>query len=220
MSPELESLKCNINLIDYARARGYEPRARESGNGITLLEDKLGDRVAVVQDKSGQWLYANVRNPYYFSRGPDEPRDHALGRLQFCIERSRDRGDIVDFVRHRERLERGRDAPQPTFEQVRAHLKAWREAERALGRPERSLSGQLETRQAPPDRSPQGRAQQAPALERASGANLGLEGQVPPERVRQQHVAQPSREQTPQAPTRSTPVHQRPQRDRGPDLGR
>ena len=124
---ELELLQRSIHLADYARSVGYEPRPRDSTPGVTLLEHpQTHDRVAVARAESGQWIFASL--PYYTPRGGEEPADRYRERLRDCIVRTPDQGWVVEFVQHYERVS-GR--PEPSVDEVREHLRAWQEVERA-----------------------------------------------------------------------------------------
>jgi len=127
---ELQDLQRSVNLITYARRAGYHPDARESSPGVTMLEHpQSGDRVAIAQNQHGQWIYASLTD--YKLRGPGERPEHALERLRECIERTPDKGSVVEFVQHCERAAGQRER---SSEQVCEHLRAWLDTERGLGR--------------------------------------------------------------------------------------
>ncbi len=126
--PELEALQRSVHLADYARSVGYEPRPRDSTPGVTVLEHpQTHDCIALARTQSGQWLFASLPD-YTLARAGEEAADRTRERLRDCIERTPDKGWVVEFVQHRERVS-GR--PEPSVEEVRAHLRAWQEIERA-----------------------------------------------------------------------------------------
>ena len=121
--PELQGLQRSVHLVEYARGVGYQPNARESGGGMTMLENPhTGDRVAVARTREGQWIYASLKD--HPPRGADETLERAHERLRESIARTRDKGSIVEFVQH---CERSAARPAPTTEQAREHLRAWTE---------------------------------------------------------------------------------------------
>ena len=127
--PELESLKRSIDLVAYARSRGYRELPRDGVPGIVVLEhERLGDRVAVARYAPGG-IYARI--PEYQPRAPEEPEKTAGLRLRDCIENSKNTGRIVEFVQTHERAA-GR--PEPSIDQVREHLRAWKDVHRGLER--------------------------------------------------------------------------------------
>ena len=127
--PELEALKRSVHLAEYARSLGYEPRARDSTPGVTVLEHPhTHDRVAVAQTPRGPWIFASLPD-YQPAPAGEEPLDRARERLRNCIARSRDQGSVVEFVQHCQRV---RGLREPPLEEVRAHLLAWQEVERGV----------------------------------------------------------------------------------------
>jgi hypothetical protein len=126
--PELEALKRSVHLAEYARSVGYEPRARDSTPGVTVLEHPhTHDRVAVARTQRGPWIFASL--PDYEAPPGDESADRTRERLRDCIVRSRDQGSVLEFVQHCQRV---RGHREPTLEEVRAHLRAWQEVERGV----------------------------------------------------------------------------------------
>jgi hypothetical protein len=124
---ELEALQRSIHLADYARSLGYEPRPRDSTPGVTVLEHpQTRDCIAVARAESGQWIFASL--PYYTPRGGEESADRSRERLRDCIARTPDQGWVVEFVQHCERVSGRRE---PSVDEVRDHLRAWQEVERA-----------------------------------------------------------------------------------------
>ncbi len=77
---ELERFKSDINLTEYAAARGYQVDRRESSRNSVVMRHPLFDDKIVVSraERGGHWIYFSVRE-----RG--------------------DSGTIIDFVRHRDR---------------------------------------------------------------------------------------------------------------------
>jgi hypothetical protein len=138
---ELQGLQRSVNLLEYARAAGYQPNPRESSPGLTMLEHpQSGDRVAVARTQHGQWIYASLTD--YKPRGPDEPPEQARERLRDSIARTLDKGSVLEFAQH---CQRTAGRPEPSPEQAREHLRAWLETELGLGRggrlpPERAAS--------------------------------------------------------------------------------
>jgi hypothetical protein len=134
---ELQDLQRSVNLVTYARRAGYRPDARESSHSVTVLEHPpSGDRIAIACNPYGQWVYASLTN--YKLRGPAEPPEHAFERLRECIERTPDKGSVVEFVQHCERVAQQRERRS---EQVREHLRAWLDTERGLERDGRMPTG-------------------------------------------------------------------------------
>src|ERR1019366_1752901 len=70
---------------------------------------------------NGFWVYASV--PDYTLRAPSEPAAEALARLRGAIDRSQDKGTIVDFVQQRGPLAGRADVP---LDQVRDRLRSFR----------------------------------------------------------------------------------------------
>src|SRR5579872_6252983 len=92
--PELEGFKRRIDLAQYAEKAGYERREQDGARGLTVLDHQNGDRIVVAKSPLGQWIYASI--PDYVPRGPEEPEADALGRMRHSIERSADKGTIVE----------------------------------------------------------------------------------------------------------------------------
>jgi len=125
--PELEQLKRSIDLVDYAKKAGYEPRAQDGAPGLTVLDHPNRDRIVVARrSPSGPWIYASVTD--YEPRAPGEPAADALSRLRYSIDRAKDKGSIVDFVQQRDGTARRGEVPlQHARERLRDFL--------ATGRP-------------------------------------------------------------------------------------
>ena len=119
--PELELFKRTIDLAAYAQRAGYELRPQDGAPGLTVLDHPNRDRIVVGQHPNGPWIYASV--PDYALRAPSEPAEHALARLRSAIERSPDKGTIVEFVQQRDPWARRGDVP---LDQVRDRLRAFR----------------------------------------------------------------------------------------------
>jgi hypothetical protein len=66
--PELEELKRAIELVEYAKKTGYEPRPNDGALGLTVLDHPNGDRIVVARSPSGPWMYASVTD--YAPRAP------------------------------------------------------------------------------------------------------------------------------------------------------
>jgi hypothetical protein len=118
--PELEAFKRNVDLAQYAEKAGYERRERDGARGLTVLEHQNGDRIVVARSPLGQWIYASV--PDYAPRGAGEPEADALSRLRQSIQRSGDKGSIVEFVQQRDPRTIEREVP---LETVRARLRSY-----------------------------------------------------------------------------------------------
>ena len=118
--PELEHFKRNVDLADYAKRAGYEPRPHDGAAGLRVLEHSNGDRIVVGQHANGPWVYASV--PDYAPRGAGEPEADALARLHHSIRRSADKGSIVEFVQQRDPRTIEREVP---LETVRARLRSF-----------------------------------------------------------------------------------------------
>jgi hypothetical protein len=131
----LESAKRTIHLAEYAQTRGYRPSPTDSTHGVTVLEHpQTRDRVAVAKTQDGQWIFASL--PDYKPPPRDgEPVDLTRERLRDCIARTRDKGSVVEFVQHCERVV-GR--PEPSVAQVREHLRQWQDRQRELELVQRS----------------------------------------------------------------------------------
>lgn len=115
--PELEQFKRTVDLTEYAKRAGYQPKPLDVGLGLTLLEHPSGDNIVVGKRRSGEWIYASV--PDYEPRLPDESPEQARARLRASIERSKDKGTVVEFVQNRA----GNDIP---LDWIREHLRDFR----------------------------------------------------------------------------------------------
>lgn len=124
--PELERFKRTVDLADYAKRAGYEPRPHDGAPGLTVLDHRNRDRIVVGQNPNGLWIYASV--PDYALRAPTEPAAHALARLRHAIHGSPDKGTIVDFVQQRDPSALRREV---SLDQVRDRLRSFR----ATGQP-------------------------------------------------------------------------------------
>jgi hypothetical protein len=119
--PELELLKRAIDLPDYAKRAGYELRPQDGAPGLTVLDHPNRDRIVVGQHPNGPWIYASV--PDYTLRAPGEPAAEALARLRSAIDRSKDKGTVVEFVQQRDPFARRGDVP---LDQIRDRLRTFR----------------------------------------------------------------------------------------------
>jgi hypothetical protein len=119
--PELELFKRTVDLADYAKRAGYELRPQDGAPGLTVLDHPNRDRIVVGQHPNGLWVYASV--PDYTLRAPSEPAEQALARLRSAIDRSQDKGTIVEFVQQRDPLAHRGDVP---LDQVRDRLRTFR----------------------------------------------------------------------------------------------
>jgi len=124
--PELEQFKRTIDLVDYAKKAGYEPRPNDGAHGLTVLDHPNRDRIVIARSPSGPWIYASVTD--YAPRAPAEPAEQALSRLRHCIDRAKDKGSIVEFVQQRDWTARRGEVP---LEHARERLREFR----ATGRP-------------------------------------------------------------------------------------
>lgn len=118
--PELERFKRTVDLADYAKRAGYEPRPQDGAAGLTVLDHQNSDRIVVGKHPNGQWVYASV--PDYVPRAPGEPPNEALSRLRGAIGRSQDKGTIVEFIQQRDPRTLERVVP---LETVRARLRSF-----------------------------------------------------------------------------------------------
>jgi hypothetical protein len=121
--PELELFKRTVDLADYAKRAGYELRPQDGAPGLTVLDHPNRDRIVVGQHPNGPWIYASV--PDYMLRAPSEPAEQALARLRSAIDRSQDKGTIVEFVQQRDPWARRGDVP---LDQARDRLRTFRAA--------------------------------------------------------------------------------------------
>ena len=119
--PELELFRRTVDLADYAKRAGYELRPQAGASGLTVLDHPNRDRIVVGQHPNGLWVYASV--PDYTLRAPGEPAEQALARLRSAIDRSQDKGTIVEFVQRRDPMAaRG----VVSLDQVRDRLRSFR----------------------------------------------------------------------------------------------
>jgi hypothetical protein len=127
--PELEQFKRSIDLVEYAKKAGYDPSPLSAGPGVRLvqLDHPSGDRVLVAQRPSGDWIYAAV--PGYEPRVSGESAEHALARLRASVDRSTDKGSIVEFV---QRLDGQTHGGEGALERVREHLREYCATQRAV----------------------------------------------------------------------------------------
>lgn len=116
--PELEQFKRTIDLVAYAKKAGYEPRPHDGAPGLTVLDHPNRDRIVVGRIPDGPWIYASV--PGYEPRSTGEPAEQALARLRSAIDRTTDRGSIVEFVQQRDGTPRRGEV---SLERVRARLR-------------------------------------------------------------------------------------------------
>ena len=107
--PELEKFKRSIDLVAYAKSAGYTPRPSEGAKGLTVLDHPNRDCIVVGQIPDGPWIYASV--PDYAPRAAGEPTEQALARLRQSIDRTKDRGSIVEFVQQRDGAARRGEVP-------------------------------------------------------------------------------------------------------------
>ncbi len=119
--PELELFKRTVDLADYAKGAGYELRPQDGAPALMVLDHPNRDRIVIGQHPNGLWVYASV--PDYTLRAPGEPAAEALARLRSAIDRSKDKGTIVEFVQQRDPLADRRLAP---LDQVRDRLRTFR----------------------------------------------------------------------------------------------
>jgi len=119
--PELELFKHAVDLADYAKRAGYALRPQDGAPGLTVLDHANQDRIVVGQHPNGPWIYASV--PDYMLRAPSEPAEQALSRLRSAIDRSQDKGTLVEFVQQRDPLAHRADVP---LDQVRDRLRSFR----------------------------------------------------------------------------------------------
>jgi hypothetical protein len=119
--PELELFKHAVDLADYAKRAGYALRPQDGAPGLAVLDHPNRDRIVVGQHPNGPWIYASV--PDYALRAPSEPAEQALARLRSAIDRSQDKGTLVEFVQQRDPLADRGLAP---LDQVRDRLRTFR----------------------------------------------------------------------------------------------
>jgi hypothetical protein len=125
--PELEQFKRTIDLVEYAKKAGYEPRAQDGAPGLTVLDHPNRDRIVVARSPNGPWIYASVTN--YEPRATGEPAADALSRLRCSIDRAKDKGSIVEFVQQRDCTARRGEVP---LEHARERLREFRSTGRPL----------------------------------------------------------------------------------------
>jgi hypothetical protein len=119
--PELEEFKRAIDLVEYAKKTGYEPRPNDGALGLTVLDHPNGDRIVVARSPTGPWMYASVTD--YAPRAPGEPAEQALSRLRHSIDRAKDKGSLVEFVQQRDWTARRGEVP---LDRVRSCLREFR----------------------------------------------------------------------------------------------
>lgn len=119
---ELEQLKRSIDLLHYAMRAGYA-LCPGRGTGFIFLEHRNRDRIVVTRTPSGYWLYASINAHEPGPKG--ESLEHATRRVRGCIAATRDKGSIVEFVRHRDGTARQGDVRLDT---VRERLREYRES--------------------------------------------------------------------------------------------
>ena len=73
---ELEKFKIDINLTEFAAARGYALDRRESSRNSAIMRHPDGDKIIIAKAESGDWVYFSIRD-------------------------DRDNGTIIDFLQHR-----------------------------------------------------------------------------------------------------------------------
>ncbi len=184
--PELERFKRTTDLVDYAKKAGYEARPHDGAPGLTVLDHPNRNRIVVARSPAGRWIYASV--PDYVPRAPREPEAHALARLRHCIDRSTDKGSIVEFVQERDSAARRGEIP---LERVRERLRAFQATGLGL-----DVDGALR----PP---PYGRGREGPTDPTRDGPQAG--GRPDPELQRRRYDWTPPPPGGPQ----ETPVEQR-----------
>ncbi len=90
--PELESFKTSIDLRAYAATQGYTVDRKESWAGSAVMRNSGGDKIIIKLDAAdGHYVYFSVRD-------------------------DKDNGTIIDFVKHRGRLNLGA---------IRKELRGW-----------------------------------------------------------------------------------------------
>jgi hypothetical protein len=164
--PELERFKRSIDLVAYARGAGYTPRPGDGARGLTVLDHPSRDCIVVGRIPDGPWIYASV--PDYAPRGAGEPAEQALARLRQSIDRTTDRGSIVDFVQQRDPAARRGEVP---LEVARERLREFSATGHALDvagplRPPPYGEGRERSVDPPRDAPPPG----APVAAREAGA--------------------------------------------------
>jgi hypothetical protein len=119
--PELHRFKHTIDLLEYAKKAGFEPRRSDGGKGLTVLDHPNRDRIVVAKSPGGAWIYARVAD--YEPRAANESPEKAFERLRASIARSGDKGSIVEFVQRRDRTA---GAGEVGVETVRERLREYR----------------------------------------------------------------------------------------------
>jgi hypothetical protein len=120
--PELQSFPYRVDLIAFAKQTGYEARAHECSEGLTLLEHPNRDRIVVARCPDGAWIYASANR--YEPRSADETSAEAARRLRDCIARTKDKGTIVEFVQARDWTARTRTvSPECVRDRLRLYVR-------------------------------------------------------------------------------------------------
>jgi hypothetical protein len=92
MDDELGRFKREINLANYAASHGYRVNRKKSSQHCIAMDNVIGDRVVIgIDRKDSHYFYWSVRD-------------------------SRDKGSIIDFVKHRNGLSLG---------EIRKELRPW-----------------------------------------------------------------------------------------------
>ena len=76
MDQELERFKTEVNLSEFAAARGYALDRRESSLNSAVMRHPDGDKIVIARHEGGAWVYFSVRD-------------------------DRDNGTVVDFLQNR-----------------------------------------------------------------------------------------------------------------------
>lgn len=77
MDQELEHFKTEINLSEFAAARGYALDRRESSRNSAVMRHPDGDKIVIARHEGGTWVYFSVRD-------------------------GSDNGTVIDFLQHRD----------------------------------------------------------------------------------------------------------------------
>jgi hypothetical protein len=125
--PELQRFKRSVDLAEYAKKARYVPRPEPLAEGLCVLDHPCGDRIVVARARGDTWIYASVRQ--YAPRSPSESAEQALARLRACIDRSPDKGSIVEFVQRRDPVAREQGGG---LEHVRERLREYAATGRGL----------------------------------------------------------------------------------------
>ena len=91
------------------RARATSPVPATARAALTVLDHPNRDCIVVGQIPDGPSIYASV--PDYAPRAAGEPAEQALARLRQSIDRTKDRGSIVEFVQQRDWTARRGEVP-------------------------------------------------------------------------------------------------------------